>query len=78
MAERRNWPFLSILAWSEGWDRDQVADLLARAGGLDIATLRLRLARPTPLMLDQVEPAAAAAVIEALALAGWATSARTR
>ncbi len=70
MADRRNWPFLSILAWPEGWDRDRVADLLTRAGGLDVATLRLRLARPPPLVLDQVEPAAAAAVIEALLGAG--------
>lgn len=70
MADSQTWPFLSIVAWPDGWDRNRVADLLAQSGGLDGASLRLRLGQAPPMVLERVEPAAAAAMIKALIAAG--------
>ncbi len=69
-AEMDSWPFLSIVAWPEGWDREHVAELLAGAGGLDVATLRLRLGQEPPMVLQRIEPAAAQAMLEALLAQG--------
>ncbi len=65
-ADKDSWPFLSIVAWPEGWDREQVVQLLAGPGGPDLATLRLRLGQEPPMVLDRAEPAAARAMIDAL------------
>jgi hypothetical protein len=64
------WPFLSIVAWPDGHDREDVAQLLAPYGGLDLPTLRLRLGQSPPMVLEQVEPAAGRAMIDALAAGG--------
>jgi len=60
------WPFLSIVAWPEGWDRASVAQLLAGFGAMDVATLNLRLGQKPPMVLNNVEPSVAAAMIAAL------------
>ncbi len=65
-AELRAWPFLSVVAWPEGLDRAGVAQLLAGFGAVDRATLNLRLGQKPPMVLDRVDPAAAAAMIAAL------------
>ena len=58
--------FLSLVAWPEGWRRDQVAQLLAESGGLDPATVRMRLGQAAPMVLGEIEPAAARRCQEAL------------
>ena len=60
------WPFLSIVAWPEGWDRASVAQLLAGFGAMDVATLNLRLGQKPPMVLNNVEPSVAAAMIAPL------------
>jgi hypothetical protein len=49
-------PFLSVVALPEGMGRDAAADVLASAGLLDAPTLRLRLGREPPLVLDASPP----------------------
>lgn len=66
VAEKESWPFLSIVACPEGWQREDVARLLAGPGGMDQATLRMRLGREPPMVLERIEPAAARAMAEAL------------
>ncbi len=65
-AELTTWPFLSVVAWPEGWDRASVAKLLAGFGAMDVATLSLRLGQKPPMVLDRAEPAVAVAMIAAL------------
>ena len=65
-AELTTWPFLSIVAWPEGWDRTSVAELLAGYGALDLPTLNMRFGQKPPMVLNRVEPAVAAAMIAAL------------
>ena len=65
-AELITWPFLSVVAWPEGWDRASVARLLGGFGALDTATLNLRLGQKPPMVLDRVDPSAAGAMIAAL------------
>ncbi len=65
-AELTTWPFLSVVAWPEGWDRMSVAKLLAGFGALDLPTLNMRLGRTPPMVLDHVEPSVAPAMIAAL------------
>lgn len=59
-------PFLSIVAWPDGWSRDQTAQLLEQAAGLDAPTLRLRLGQAPPTIIGIVEPDTAQRAIEAL------------
>lgn len=70
LTEKQSWPFLSVVAWPEGWTREQVTELLAGPGALDAATLRLRLGREPPMVLERVEPVAAREMIDALVAAG--------
>ncbi len=65
-AELMTWPFLSIVAWPEGWDRASVAQLLAGFGAMDLPTLNLRLGQKPPMVLNHVEPSVAAAMMAAL------------
>ncbi len=65
-AELTTWPFLSVVAWPEGWLRASVAELLAGFGAIDLATLNMRLGRKPPMVLERVEPSVAAAMITAL------------
>ncbi len=65
-AELNAWPYVCVVAWPEGWDRASVAELLAGFGAMDVATLNLRLGQKPPMVLDRVDPAAAAAMIAAL------------
>ena len=67
---KESWPFVSIVAWPEGLDRERVAALLAAAEGIDLATLRMRLGQAPPMVLERVEPVAAAAMIQDLVAAG--------
>lgn len=62
-AELATWPFLSIVAWPPDWERRQVAALLAKTGGLDQATLTMRLGRSLPMVLERVEPPPAGRMI---------------
>lgn len=64
------WPFVSIVAWPEGLDREGVAQLLAQARGLDVATLRLRLGQQPPMVLERVEPVAAGEMVSLVAQRG--------
>ena len=70
VTELDTWPFLSIVSWPDGWDRARVASLLAGPGGLDAATLRLRLGQSPPMVLERCDPGAAAAMIRILVAAG--------
>lgn len=70
LSEKESWPFLSIVAWPEGWDRERVVQLLAGARGLDLPTLRMRLGREPPMVLERVEPSAGREMIEALVAHG--------
>jgi len=63
-------PFLTVIAWPDGWDREAVAQLLAREAGLDLPTLRLRLGRAPPMMIGQVDAPVAGAAITALIARG--------
>jgi hypothetical protein len=63
-------PFLTVIAWPEGWDREAVAQLLAGEAGLDLPTLRLRLGRAPPMIIGQVDAPAAAAAVAALTARG--------
>ena len=65
-AELRRWPFLSIVAWPQGWGRSDVAALLAEPGGLDAPTLSMRLGQKPPMVLERVEPSVAPSMIAAL------------
>ena len=65
-AELATWPFLSIVAWPPDWERRQVAALLAEAGGLELATLKLRLGQQPPMVLERVDPSPAAQMIRDL------------
>lgn len=62
--------FLSLVAWSGGYDREQLARLLAHFQALDLPTLRLRLGQAPPMVLERVKPAAATGMIDALVAAG--------
>jgi hypothetical protein len=64
------WPFLSIVSWPQGDDREDIARLLARPGGPDLPTLRLRMGQAPPMVLEQVDPDVARAMIDALVAAG--------
>jgi hypothetical protein len=48
VAELDLWPFLSIVAWPDGYEREQVVQLLAAFRGLDEETLRMRLGQRPP------------------------------
>ena len=63
-------PFLSIIAWPEGLDREQTAQVVADAAGVDQATVRLHLGRRPPMILGQIEPAAAARAVDAIVTRG--------
>ena len=65
-AELTTWPFLSIVAWPEGWDRASVAQLLAGFGAMDVATLNQRLGQKPPMVLNHVDPSVAPAMVAAL------------
>ncbi len=65
-AEMTTWPFLSVVAWPEGWLRAGVAELLAGFGAMDMPTLNMRLGRKPPMVLERVEPSVAHAMIAAL------------
>ncbi len=69
-AELATWPFLSIVAWPPAWERRQVAALLAEAGGLDQATLTMRLGQQPPMVLKRVDPSPAAQMIRDLVVSG--------
>ena len=43
-------PYLSVVAWPQGFERDEVARLLAEAGVLDLPTLRMRLGQDPRLL----------------------------
>ncbi len=64
--ELTTWPFLSVVAWPEGWDRASVAQLLAGFGAMDLPTLNLRLGQKPPMVLNHVDPSVAPAMIAAL------------
>jgi len=49
-------PILSIITWPEGYDREQVATLLAEHSRLDVPTLRMRLGAPPPMILGLLPP----------------------
>lgn len=59
-------PFLTVITWPEGWDRETAAELLAREAGLDPPTLRLQLGRPPPMIIGQIDSAAARRATEAI------------
>ena len=59
-------PFLTVITWPEGWDREAIAELLAREAGLDAPTLRMQLGRPPPMIIGQLDPAAARRATEAI------------
>ena len=48
-------PFLTIVSWPDGYDRRQLAQLLADCSGLDPHDLRYRLGQPPPMILGQIE-----------------------
>lgn len=48
-------PFLTIVSWPGGYDRRQLAQLLADCSGLDPFDLRYRLGQPPPMILGQIE-----------------------
>ena len=48
-------PFLTIVSWPGGYDRRQLAQLLADCSGLDPHDLRYRLGQPPPMILGQIE-----------------------
>ena len=70
VAELATWPFLSIVAWPSDWERGQLSALLAETGGLDQATLNMRLGRPPPMVLERVDPSPAARMIRDLVDSG--------
>ncbi len=59
-------PFLSVLAWPEGYGRELVAQLLADTSGVDYETLKLRLGQAPPTVIGQVDPVAASRALFAL------------
>lgn len=59
-------PYLSVVAWPGGFERDEVARLLAEAGVLDLPTLRMRLGQDPPMVLAQIEAATADRAVETL------------
>lgn len=63
-------PFLSIIAWPQGLDREQTARVAADAAGLDRATVRLHLGRRPPMILAQIEADAAARAVAAIVTRG--------
>ncbi len=69
-AELATWPFLSIVAWPPDSERREVAALLAEAGGLDQATLNMRLGQRPPMVLERVDPSPAAQMIRNLVVSG--------
>lgn len=58
-AQQDERPFLSIIAWPDGWTRDDAAKLLADAGVMDEATARLHVGRQPPVIICQCPPPAA-------------------
>jgi hypothetical protein len=65
-AESDSRPFLTIIAWPEGHDREATAQLLASEAGMDLHTLRLRLGQAPPMILGQTDPDTAARALHAM------------
>ncbi len=59
-------PYLSVIAWPDGWTKEQVVDLLARKSGMDAPTLKFRVGQAPPMILGQVDPAAAKMAMDAI------------
>lgn len=59
-------PFLTVVAWPEGLDRNQFAEMLCLSAGLDEPTARMRLGREPPMIVGQVDPAVAGAAVRSI------------
>ena len=59
-------PFLTVVAWPEGLDRNEFAEMLFLSADLDEPTTRLRLGREPPMIVGQVDTAAARAAVRSI------------
>lgn len=65
-----SYAYLSLITFPDGYASDDVARLLADAGVMDSATLRVRLRRPPPIVLGRFEVDVARAGVKAMLRAG--------